>query len=411
MNVYADCFSMLSRMFRTTRDSRRSKAEMTCVNFRSCERLSIAFMRRKDSRRQILPAIVVSLRRHPDPRASRFKFELDREALPLIYASHLFYDSWFGLKPFDRYVRIIAPPAPSAPASFRFKHSLVARLQQLYEHRTQKKVWAWEIDAAKAEEISRQIDAFRPHFVMGYTSTLAAIADELLRRGRKLDGRLRGVITIAETLSAERRNRIEEYFEAPIINRYGLREFGSWSAQSCRVSPERLHVNSELVFCEILRPDGTAAAEGETGRVILTDLCNYARPFIRYDTGDLATVGKSRCPCGRGFALIGPIEGRSQECLRTPSGKLISPAVLGHRLFVYSNNLEAICRYQLVWETADFARLLIVPTANWNPERRRLLEDDLSDLLHYEMRVSVEAVSEIRPEKSGKRPIIKVVAP
>ena len=79
---------------------------------------------------------------------------------------------------------------------------------------------------------------------------------------------------------------IERYFGAPVINRYGLREFGSWSAQSCELTPERLHINTELVACEILRPDGSAAAPGEVGRVVLTDLWNYVRPFIRYDTGD-----------------------------------------------------------------------------------------------------------------------------
>ena len=46
-----------------------------------------------------------------------FRFTLDRQAMPLIFASHLFYDSWFGLNPFDRYVRIMAPPTPPSPDS------------------------------------------------------------------------------------------------------------------------------------------------------------------------------------------------------------------------------------------------------------------------------------------------------
>ena len=125
---------------------------------------------------------------------------------------------------------------------------------------------------------------------MGYTSTLAAIADELLQGDLKLSQPVAGVITIAETLTPNRKRLIQKYFDAPIINRYGLREFGSWSAQSCRESPERFHINSELVVCEVLRADGTPCAAGETGRVVLTDLHNFARPFIRYDTGDLAVA-------------------------------------------------------------------------------------------------------------------------
>ena len=38
-----------------------------------------------------------------------FRFTLDRQATPLIFASHLFYDSWFDLNPFDRYIRIVSP--------------------------------------------------------------------------------------------------------------------------------------------------------------------------------------------------------------------------------------------------------------------------------------------------------------
>ena len=140
---------------------------------------------------------------------------------------------------------------------------------------------------------------------------------------------MRAVVTIAETLSPDRRRVIEEYSRAPIINRYGLREFGAWSGQTCSLSGEQIHVNTELVVAEILHQDGSPARPGETGRVVMTDLFNYAMPLIRYDTGDLAVAGSAGCACGRGFPLFGPIQGRSQECLSTPSGRLISPVVLG----------------------------------------------------------------------------------
>ena len=342
-----------------------------------------------------------------------FQFSIDRRALPIIFASHLFYDSWYGFEPFDRFVRIIAPPAPqptlpaTATAGVRLRRAMTTRLQNLYESWTQEKISLWEVNSEGAASIWRRIEAFRPKFVMGYTSSLATIADELLQQDRRLSQPLQGVITIAETLTPDRKRLIEAFFGAPIINRYGLREFGSWSAQSCRESPEHFHINTELVVCEVLRPDGTSCQPGETGRIVLTDLHNFARPFVRYDTGDLAATVEENCSCGRGFPKLGRIEGRSLDCLQTPSGALISPAVLGHFLFVYHDHLQAVRHYQLIQESSDRVRLLVVPADQWDEERRTQIQTDLTRLIGDGVDVAVETVSEILPEKSGKRPIIK----
>ena len=162
-------------------------------------------------------------------------------------------------------------------------------------------------------------------------------------------------------------------------------------------------------MCEVLRADGTPCTAGETGRVVLTDLHNFARPFIRYDTGDLAVAVDDDCPCERGFPLLGSIEGRSLDCLRTPSGNEISPAILGHFLFVYHDHLEVVRHYQLVQESDTRVTLLVVPGEGWNEERRLRLRADLNQLLGDEMEVDVQTVAEIHPEKSGKRPIIKKI--
>ena len=342
-----------------------------------------------------------------------FRFTLDRQATPLIFASHLFYDSWFGLNPFDRYVRIMSPPAPPSPDpggpwSVRLRRKIREQLQARYEGLTQERISVLEVGPARAEQVRARIEAFHPRYVMGYTAALATIASELLRAGLRLSFPLSAVITIAETLSPDRRQVIEEYFRAPIIDRYGLREIGSWSGQTCPLSGEQFHLNTELVVCEFLRDDGSPVSAGETGRVVLTDLLNYAMPLIRYDTGDLAVGGSTGCACGRGFPLFGPIQGRSQECLSTPSGKLISPVVLGQYLFVCKDNLDAVSHYQLVQQDRKRACFMVVPAPGWNQQRREQLERDLTELFQGEMEVAIEMVSEIPHESSGKRPIIKV---
>src|SRR5205085_10787247 len=187
-----------------------------------------------------------------------FRFYLDRRMMPLVFASHLFYDSCFGLHPFDRHIRIIAPSMMERPThgdtpkAARLRYAATARIQSLYESWTQRSVSLFEADAV---EVHRQIESFRPRYIVGYTSTLAVIASELLKRDLPLTQKLQGIVTIAEILTPERELLIDRYFDAPIINRYGQREFKFWCAQNCSESPERFHVNTELAVCEILRED------------------------------------------------------------------------------------------------------------------------------------------------------------
>lgn len=65
------------------------------------------------------------------------------------------------------------------------------------------------------------------------------------------------------------------------------------------------------------------AENGEVGRIVITDLFNYAFPMIRYDTGDLGIMEQSE---EDSFPYLKEIFGRSRDCIYTTSGTLISPA-------------------------------------------------------------------------------------
>lgn len=343
-----------------------------------------------------------------------FRFYLDRQATSPVLASHFFYDSWFGIRPFDRSVRIMSPAAvPSSipkntSAAARVRYAIHARLQSNYKAWTQKRLSMFDLDVNRAEEIYHILRNFRPKYVLGYTSTIATIADELLRRKLNLSHQLRGVVTIAETLTPERKRLIEQYFDCPIINRYGQREFEFWCAQSCSESPYQFHVNTELVVWEVLREDNTPTAPGEVGRVVLTNLHNYVMPFIRYDTGDLAVAGTEPCACGRTLPLVSQLDGRSQESVRTVSGTIISPVSLGQYLFVSHDYVDMVRHYQLVVDAPDRMRLFVVPSDRFDESKREHLKCDISRLLGAGVSVTVETVDEIPLEKSGKRPIIKL---
>lgn len=343
-----------------------------------------------------------------------FEFYLDREAVPIHMANHAFSDAWYGLGPFSRSVRVRAPRveppkiAKNEPVLVKIRKIITGRLRSLYEGWTQEQISAWEVGSAWAESTYRRMEAHHPDFITGYTSGVAGIADELLRRNLRLSRRVRGVITEGEPLTPSRRKLIEDYFEAPIGNRLGIRELGAYVAQSCPEAPDQFHVISDHVIAEIVLENGTRARPGERGRLILTDLHNYVMPFIRYDSGDLAIAGDAPCLCGRGFPIITQIEGRSHECLRTPAGKVISPAALGQYLGLYHDYRTVVRHYQLVEEREGHVRLLVVPAPQFDSETQKRMQRDLMILLGEDMSAIVEVVPEIPCEKSGKRPIIKL---
>ena len=63
------------------------------------------------------------------------------------------------------------------------------------------------------------------------------------------------------------------------------------------------------MILEILDEAGRPCGPGETGRVVLTDLHNFATPLIRYEIGDYAEAA-GPCPCGRGLPVATRLRGQ-----------------------------------------------------------------------------------------------------
>ncbi len=343
-----------------------------------------------------------------------FRFVLDRAMLPLVFASHLYFDWCFGIDPFDRHVRIMGPQADpttipaGTPPIARARYALNGALQAIHHRVTMRRFTTLEVDAAKLRDA---FERFRPRYLMSYTSTAAALAEELLRAGWRAPDELKAIITIAEPLTPERRERIETCFRGPVANRYGQREFKFWCAQAPMGDPLRFHLITDLVVAETLREDATPCAPGESGRLVLSNLHNEAMPFLRYDTRDLAVLGPADPTTGRNWPMLERLDGRSQEAFVTPSGRRVDPTTLGQFLFVAraATWVDAIRHYQLVRLADDRVRFRVVHGAGWDeavhPTR---LRHDLAELLGSEVQVELTAVDEIPLERSGKRSIIKL---
>jgi phenylacetate-CoA ligase len=219
-------------------------------------------------------------------------------------------------------------------------------------------------------DIGTQLDWLErqsPAYLLTYPSLAAELAKESLTRRRRLPG-LEEVRTLGESLGLDVRALCREAWDVPLVDAYSAEEVG-YIALQCP-EHEHYHVQAESLFVEILDERGALCAPGQVGRVVVTDLHNFATPLIRYDIGDYAEAGEP-CACGRTLPVLRRIAGRVRNVLLTADGKRYWPA-FGSRFLA---QVTAIRQHQLVQKAHDLVEMRLVvttPLALQEEERVRM---------------------------------------
>ena len=76
-----------------------------------------------------------------------------------------------------------------------------------------------------------------------------------------------------------------------------------------------LHVMEDHFLVEVIDPDtGARVPDGTDGELVFTTLTKEAMPLLRYRTGDIASLNREPCACGR---TLRPHERRSAAAATT----------------------------------------------------------------------------------------------
>ena len=175
-----------------------------------------------------------------------------------------------------------------------------------------------------------------------------AIADHVQDATRL---RLRAGLFGAEPWTERLRGAIEEALNICAIDVYGLSEIvGPGVAAECLEGLGGAHVNEDHFLVETIDPDtGAAVGDGEVGELVFTTLTKEAMPLLRYRTGDLASVTRDPCVCGRTFARMSRVKGRTDDML-VIRGVNVFPSEI-ERVLLGFDGLEP--HYQLVVERIE----------------------------------------------------------
>ena len=108
------------------------------------------------------------------------------------------------------------------------------------------------------------------------------------------------------------RNAIEEIWGASVYDFFGLSDIYGACAGMCD-EKDGLHLIEDQILVECVDPaTGEVLPEGEKGEIVYTTLLKHARPMIRFRSGDIGWIDKSKCNCGRTTTRI-HIVGRKDE--------------------------------------------------------------------------------------------------
>lgn len=245
----------------------------------------------------------------------------------------------------------------------------------------------------------QQMDSYRPYLVRGLSAYLYVLALHILEHKRTPPPIPCGLTPMGSSMTPRMRRVIEEAFRCRVHETYGSAEMASIAAECTHQNG--LHPFQGLFYVEVVRK-GRPAADGETGRVLLTDLMNYAMPLLRYDIGDVAVVREGRCPCG----VVSPridVQGRIQDCLPGENGDVITPDKMVDWVL---GAFPEVLAFQLEKQGPQDYYLQVMPQKEKVPDLGEIVAL-VSRQLPGNPRVRARVVDTILPEPGGKYRFIK----
>jgi phenylacetate-CoA ligase len=302
-----------------------------------------------------------------------------KESLGMLRAANLRGWYWTGFRLGDPYMKIATMP----------RNSFLKKAQDWLNRSYY--VHSRSVSESDIVAILHTLKSKRIKILRGYPGTLYLVAT-YAEEHPELRVRLDTIVTTSEPLYPHLREKIEAVFACKIFDSYGAE--GAPIIFECPTH-ECYHVSPEIAIVEYIKSD----ADPNMYKLIYTDLCNYATPFIRYDIGDFAVPADNACSCGRKMPAIKALYGRDTDVLVTPSGKYITFYFFAG----YFEHKKYLDFFQMRQVSSSEFILYIVPNQFFLEKELSVIKQDLLEVIGDDVNLTIEVVDDIPLTSSGKR--------
>jgi phenylacetate-CoA ligase len=315
------------------------------------------------------------------------KFRQDKQYQTTAVALDAFVRQSWGITPWARTAAVWGADREFQDLSLR---------ERLYRWRSrQRSLNAFRMCDHDLLRFCQMVRRWQPPYLMGYASALEALA-RFAEKHEIHDLRFRAIRSSAETLWPAQRELIERVLGSPVCNFYGSREVNNLAAEC----PEhgRLHLISTWRYVEIVDHAGRRLPAGEPGLIAVTDLSNFAMPFVRYLNEDVGRMSPDPCPCGRPSPVLEQLLGRSSDLIRTRSGEMIHGEFFTH-LFYGRNDVR---QFQIRQTALDQLVVHYVATGDTAHEFMHQVQGKIRERMGKDTGIDLLPCDQIPTTASGK---------
>lgn len=255
---------------------------------------------------------------------------------------------------------------------------------------------AFEMNDATLDRFLARLRQRRPRMLFGYPSALTHIARHARERGMAMnDLGIAVAFVTSERLYDDQRKAIGEVFGCRVANGYGGRDAG-FIAHECPAGG--LHVTAEDIVVELVDARGAPVPTGHPGEIVVTHLATRDYPFVRYRTGDIATLDDRRCACGRGLPMLRDLQGRTTDFVLAADGTVMH----GLALIYVVRDLPGVRAFKIIQHDVGRTELQLVVDEGFDHGSLPLIEQGFRRRLGATVRVEIRLVDSIPAERSGK---------
>lgn len=259
------------------------------------------------------------------------------------------------------------------------------------------------LDAADpiADTVAK-LNEYQPAVLVAYASIARVLAHEQLAGRLKIAPR--AVMCASEALSPGSREIVQRAFSIEPFDVYAATETAGIASQCERHS---MHLYEDLVITEVVDEHDHPVPIGTFGaKVLVTVLFSRTLPLIRYEMSDRVALQAGDCSCGRPYARVLGILGRTEDTLELP-GEGGTTVSIHPNLFHDALDALPLRGWQVVEEELSIRVRVAADAADAVP-------DDLAERIRRALRargavadVVVDRVADVERTRAGKALVVR----